>query len=255
MRWSVALLVVTGCVAKDTTPPDLVLLTPETDTDLRGVGLLTVRVGLQEDNGGTGQIDLDGTALGDAQAFERCDQGCTLEWEAIDVAHVPAGIHHLHVHLEDRGGNATDRTHDVLLDDVLTVEAMEVTNTVDDVPPLEIEVYVIDDGTGTLLGCAGSRQGLGPVDVSDVRYDHLGATLIDPRMTPMAAAELGGGPVHFEVWEDDDPPVCPTPVDPMLNDLVGKSAGMTFDAWHAATTITFGNVTELSFAFDRPFAN
>ena len=36
---------------------------------------------------------------------------------------------------------------------------------------------------------------------------------------------------------------------------VGKSAGMTFDAWHAATTITFGNVTELSFAFDRPFAN
>jgi hypothetical protein len=257
MRSPVIALVVlasAGCVA-DTTPPEVLLFTPGDSADLRGVGMLTVKLGLQEDHGtGTAYIDLDGTTIGTQPFGVHCDEGCELEFPGIDTTHVPVGRHTLRAQLVDGSNNATEVFHSVVFDDVVTVHSLEVTNIVDDVPPLEIEVYVFDDATNTLLGCAGSRQGLATVDVSDVHYD-VDATLIDPLMKPMAAQELGGGPIRFEVWEDDDPPVCPVALNPLGNDHVGTSPAMTTAAWHGITSIGFGNVVELGVAFDRPLAN
>src|SRR4051812_22301964 len=211
MSWRVFgfVLLVAGCGAGDTTPPKLVAFTPNDGADLRGVGTMVVRVGVAEANGGTAYLDVDGTALPEQPITADCAEGCQLEWTAIDTTHVPVGPHVVHVRLVDAAGNTSERSNTVMFDDVLTIKSLQVTNTTDDVLPLEIEVYVFDDTTHTLLGCAGSRQGLGPVDYQNVHYT-VDATLIDPLRHPMAALELGGGPIHFEVWEDDDPPVCPT---------------------------------------------
>jgi hypothetical protein len=243
-------LVLAGCLG-DTTPPQLSSVTPDDGADLSGYHAVTVRAGVREDSGhALARLEIDGLGV-EPQTSDDCGDLCTFEW-TWDTSQLPAGDHELHVIIQDRAGNVADETHVVTLDDLVTVTGMEVTNITDDVPPLEIEVYLFDDNHA-LLGCAGSRQGTGPVDVQDTPYS-IEASLIDVRSMPMPARVLEGGLVHFEVWEDDDPPVCPVVPDPLGNDLVGTSPAHTAAEWRDLTTLSFDKVTQLRFQFDRPLA-
>jgi hypothetical protein len=242
------LVCLAGCLG-DTTPPQLSSFTPDDAEDLSGYGKVIVRAGVREDSGhALARLEIDGLGV-EPQTSDDCGDLCTFVWNW-DTSQLSVGEHELHVIVQDEGGNVADEVHDVTLDDVVTVTGMEVAGITDDVAPLEIEVYLFDDKQG-LLGCAGSRQGTGPVDYANMPYT-IDASLIDVRSMPMPARMLDGGLVHFEVWEDDDPPVCPVVPDPLGNDLVGTSPEHTAAEWHDLTTLSFDQVTQLRFQFDRP---
>jgi MYXO-CTERM domain-containing protein len=101
-----------------------------------------------------------------------------------------------------------------------------------------------------MIGCAGSRHGLATVDNAGIEYDTQ-AVLITPDRLAFGTLDAGAAPFRLEVWEDDDTPVCPDPLDPMLNDLVGKSPMLTVDQWRMTPLSTFGDVTKLGVAWGR----
>jgi hypothetical protein len=229
--------------------PEITGASPQ-DEDLRGVGMVDVQLELVERGTVTVELAIDGVSAG-TRSNESCRAGCMLGWPW-DTRDLPAGSHELAFTATDAHGNQAQAKHIVELDDIVRVTAIEVDNIVDDVDPLEIEVYLYDDVTNTLIGCAGSAHGLGGVDVSGVRYV-VDATLVNLQNTDLALHELGTHPVRFEVWEDDDAPVCPAILNPQGNDLVGNGPAKTADEWKAnAEPLVFGNVGELSLAFDRP---
>lgn len=130
-------------------------------------------------------------------------------------------------------------------DYVLTIRALQFTGEVDDTGPNEIEVYLFDDDTDEMLGCAGTKQGMGIVDVNDVRYD-LDVDMIDTDGRSLGDEDIGDRIVRFEVWEDDDDPVCPVSPRPEGNELLGVSAALPADDWiRLAEPISQGQIVEL----------
>jgi hypothetical protein len=228
--------------------PEIVTAQPQ-DEDLKGVGTVNVRLDVLERGPLTVDLEIDGTSVG-TKSEEPCrNSGCSLFWPW-DTRTLPAGPHVLHWTATDSHGHKTEATHTVQLDDIIQVRAITVGNVVDDVAPLEIEVYAFDNMTGGMLGCAGSAHGLGGVDVGNTHYD-VSATLVDSMGT--LGASKAKNAVRFEVWEDDDAPVCPTILNPQGNDLVGASSAKTMDEWKMTTApVSFGNVPELQIAIGRP---
>jgi hypothetical protein len=143
----------------------------------------------------------------------------------------------------------------VRVDDIVRVTSMEMAaGFVDESGTLEMEVYVFDNATNVLLGCVGSANGMGPVNDAGVRYA-LDARMIDLAGRPLKASALDGKLLRFEVWEDDDNPVCPTLFDPNGNDFAGTAPLRTRGQWESKPNAgVFGNVTEMVILMDRPIA-
>jgi hypothetical protein len=233
--------------------PEITNITPQEGEDLLGVGTLQIEVNVIERGEATIALEIDGIPVADKTA-DNCigARGCSLQY-VWDTKLVPAGLHELHFTVVDNQGNTAEDTRMVDLDDLIDVTSLQVTGQVDS-GTLEIEVYVFDDTTNQFLGCAGSAHGTGPVDASDVRYP-ISARLVSPTGDTLRGSDLDGRTIRFEVWEDDDDPVCPTPLDPNGNDLVGTSPAQTVTAWKATTQpTTFGSVTELGFSIGRPLS-
>lgn len=231
--------------------PELVDVSPEDHADLLGVGSVDVRIAVLERGEATATLAVDGVEVGTATSGECRGSGCELvvPW---DSSTVEIGEHELALTVTDAHGHTTSDVRTVQIDDLVEVTGLEVTGIVDDSGTLEIEVYVFDDATNQLLGCAGSAHGLGPVDASDVPYA-VEAQLVDRSGFPLHAAQLGTGALRFEVWEDDDDPVCPTLFNPNANDFIGAAPARELAAWKADPTATgFGGVTELSVLVGRP---
>lgn len=233
--------------------PEIVATAPSIDEELRGVGTVMASLEVIDRGSVTGTLELDGEPVATQASTGRCSPRCLLTW-AWDTRAIPAGSHELVFAAVDEGGKRTEQRTTVTFDDLVRITAMQVSGTLQDDPlPLEMEVYVYDDA-GKLLGCAGSMHGLAPVNDPGLRYE-VSATLVDfanPSVAfgPLAAA---GRPFRFEVWEDDDQPVCPSMLDRTRNDLVGQGALRTDVQWKTAPSKqTFGSVIELSVAFERP---
>lgn len=129
----------------------------------------------------------------------------------------------------------------------ITITQMVIDDDYDDSGTPEIEVYLFDED-GDLLGCAGTRQGLGQVDQAGVVYD-LDARLVDDDHQYDLA--IGGGAVRFEVWEDDDDPVCPAYPDSTRNDRLGVSPAMSMSRWLAVEgPLQFDAVSVFGLRFD-----
>ncbi len=128
----------------------------------------------------------------------------------------------------------------------ITITQLQITDDYDAFGTPEIEVYMF---RGTeLIACAGSRQGLAEVDDAGVRYELNSLLVDDERDTDIA---LGGGAFRFEVWEDDDDPVCPKYPDPALNDVLGVGPALTLSKWLAFEgEHQFGTVAAFSVRFD-----
>lgn len=243
-----ACAVVAAC---DSDPPVLQKFTPETNDPMLGIGYANVHVQYSDESDVTVTLLADGHEV--EQLAPMCSGGnvCTADtiW---DNTALPAGVHMLGIKLEDSHGNTTKSEHALDLQDVLDITSMRVTNIVDQSGALEIEAYAFTDDSGTnLIGCAGSRQRLDIVDYADTTYQ-TEAILIDPAMALLSANEMGAQRYRIEVWEDDDPPVCPTIPDPAGNDLLGASPAYTVDEWRQMEKVTFGKVTELGTAWTRP---
>jgi hypothetical protein len=129
----------------------------------------------------------------------------------------------------------------------ITVTQLVIDDDYDDFGTPEIEVYLFD-ANDDLLGCAGSRQGLREVDQAGVVYD-LNAKLINPDHE--YGIEIGGDALRFEVWEDDDDPVCPVYPERSTNDLLGVSPTMSISKWVAIEGgVQFGSVSAFNLSFD-----
>lgn len=246
MRWWI-LLALAGCIG-DSEPPELLELSPADAADLRGVGTVNVRVVFRDESPVTARFFVGPTFVGTERPS--CgEKACTVEvtWSTFDF---PPGAHDLIAVLEDEAGNVTTRAHQVWLDDVLEVTAMRVINILDESGTLEIEVYAYDEAD-TMIGCAGSRHGLGIVDSPGLDYS-THAVLITPNSEAFATREVGSGRFRLEVWEDDDGPVCPTPLDPLGNDFVGRSGAFTVDEWRGMPTTAFDRVTNIGLQWSRP---
>jgi hypothetical protein len=232
--------------------PEFTVITPQEDEDLLGVGTVHVEVGVLERGTATIKLDIDGIEA-DTKTSDECASavGCTLSY-TWDTAALGAGLHELHVIATDNKGNTVEDTRSVELDDTIDVSSLQVTGQTDS-GTLEIEVYVFDNMTNQFLGCAGTVAGLGPVDASGIRYA-VDAQLIDTTGAPLHAQDLTAHAVRFEVWEDDDNPVCPSVLDPNGNDLVGASPAKSLATWKTTPTTTFGNVTELAIQIGRPLS-
>lgn len=229
--------------------PEITTTIPSANEDLTGVGMLDVTLGVKDRGATTVKLEIDGVLIGTEQR-PSCKTGCSLRWPW-DTRALAAGMHDLKFTVSDAKGHVVEQTHTVKLDDIITITAMQVTGITDESGTLEIELYVFDNVTNQLLGCVGSAGGLGPVDAPDVRYN-LDATLMDVNGGALGSLTLGANAVRFEVWEDDDAPVCPTSLNPSGNDLVGVSPAKTAAQWKATTMSAFANVAELRTVFERP---
>ena len=243
LAWFVA---AAGC---DLAPPNILALEPAAGTEVRGVRVVPIQVAFSDDSDVTVQVRVDDVEI--ATEDVRCGRDrCALEvlWDTTEAA---VGTHQIEVVLADTSENVARETRSLWIDDVLKLQDIEVTGEVDESGTLEIEVYAFDDRTGSLLGCAGSRQGLAPVDASDVDYP-LTALWIDQAGLALDTRQVDGKPIRFEVWEDDDDPVCPAIPSPTGNHLIGASAPYTVDEIRALTgPMSFGRVTALQVAWLR----
>jgi len=244
--WWIALLLA-GCLG-DNDPPELLDLQPADGTDLRGVGDVTSWAIYNDENDVEARLFVDGELV--ATGETRCGKSsCQADfvWSTLDFA---PGPHDLILSLEDEAGNVTTEQRQVFFDDVLTVTSMRVANIVDDSGTLEIEVYAFD-GMNRMIGCAGSRHGLATVDNAGIEYNDLNAVLITLDRLAFGTLDTQGVPFRLEVWEDDDAPVCPEPLDPALKDLVGKSPLPTAEQWRMTPLSSFDDVTKLGVQWGR----
>jgi hypothetical protein len=137
-------------------------------------------------------------------------------------------------------GACTDRYRIMITD-------LEITNDSDSFGTPEIEVYLFDQNND-LIACAGSRQGLLDVDVAGVLYQPDALLIDDDHDKDIA---ISGGALRFEVWEDDDDPVCPTYPNPQGNDLLGASPAMSISKWaRFKDVLSFGEVSAFRVRFD-----
>jgi hypothetical protein len=247
MRRVPCLLLLVGCA--DSTPPEILAFTPSIDADLRGAGMVHIRATVADENTITADVTVDGVSLGESRESSCEETGCEFKWEW-DTTAAPAGAHEIVLVARDASDNGIHEVHPVLIDDLVTITEMRVTEPNDEI--LEIEVYMFVDATDELVGCAGSRQGLASVDEAGVRYP-VEASLIDPDRFHMSPLALGDRPVRFEIWEDDDDPVCPSVPNASLNDLVAVTPARSASEWKAAPSIALPTA-EVELVFDRPLS-
>jgi hypothetical protein len=240
--------------ACDTEPPVIHAFDPDDHADLRGIGRVAVFIEFSEPSDTRVSLYVDGGLVARPQASCE-DEGdrCTVDTEW-NTSGLPVGDHELRIELEDEAGNVAQDKRTVVIDDVLEITSMRLTNVVDDNATLEIEVYAFDDVTNEMLGCAGSRQNLGPVDFSDQIYA-LDAILIRPDAKLLATQDFGDRRIRLEVWEDDDSPVCPVVPNPNANDFVAATAARTVDEWRADTHSNVAGVVELDATWSRRLAS
>lgn len=236
----VAVVAAAGC---DMTPPEVIELTPEAGLEVRGVRVVPIQVVFSDESDVTVHLLVDNFEIGQRKipcADDRC--GAEMLWDTVDSE---VGTHEIELVLADEHGNVTHVTRTLWIDDVLKVTDIQVTGEVDDSGTLELEVYAFDDLSGEMLGCSGSRQGLAPADASDVDYP-ITSLWINAAGYALDTRDLDGHAVRFEVWEDDDDPVCPTPPSMLGNNLVGTSEPLTIDEIRALDApMQFGRVTRL----------
>jgi hypothetical protein len=246
MRWWWTSLLLAGCLG-DHDPPELLGLQPVDGSDLRGIADVASWAIYRDESDVEARLFVDAELV--ATAETHCgDSSCQADvvWSTLDFA---PGLHDMAVSLEDEAGNVTAATRQLRFDDVLTITSMRVSNIVDDSGTLEIEVYAFD-ANNAMIGCAGSRHGLATVDNAGIEYDTQ-AVLITPDRLAFGTLDTGAGPFRLEVWEDDDPPVCPDALDPALNDFVGRSPMLTVDQWRMTPLSSFGDVSKLGVAWGR----
>lgn len=230
--------------------PELADITPVNGEDLVGVGIVDVRVAVRERGQATATLAIDGITQAPKTSDECRRTACMFEWPW-DTRDLPAGEHELEIVVSDGASHTVTDTRTVHIDDLVKVTSLQVTG-ISESPTMEIEVYLFDDTTNELLGCAGSAHGLVSVDAPDVHYN-VDARLVNAAGSPLHAADIATRSLRFEVWEDDDIPVCPEPVSPAGNNLVGKSTGASLETWKARTTpAAFGMVVELGTFIGRP---
>jgi hypothetical protein len=230
--------------------PRMFGISPAPNGDLLGVGVAVVQVSVRERGQATATLAIDGVAQVPQTNDDCRGVGCTFEW-AWDTTGVATGEHLLELAVSDAHGHTVRDARTVHLDDLVKITSLEVTS-ISEAPTMEIEVYLFDDMTNELLGCAGSAHGLLAVDQPDVRYQ-VDARLISVAGTPLHGSDIADRMLRFEVWEDDDGPVCPTPISPTGNNLVGKSTGASYEAWKTRSDpASFGMVVELGTLFGRP---
>jgi hypothetical protein len=222
-------------------------MTPRDGADRTGVQSISVDVTYRDTSHVTTRVFIGAELIGSADRSCR-DGECTghLDW---DTTTWPPGYHDLTVALEDAAGNITHVTNEILVDDVLSINAMEIANVFDG-GSLEIEVYAFDESR-TMLGCAGSRHGLNIVDNSAITYAPT-ATLITTDSRAFGTLAAAGGRFALEVWEDDDEPVCPAPLAEQYNDLVAATPYMRVDEWRTVPTLSYTNVPLLGTTWGRP---
>jgi hypothetical protein len=245
MRWTIVWLFVAACVEHD--PPNIERFAPSEGAELNGAGTVVVGTTVSDDSALRAELQVDGEVYGVIKR-DGCSDGCTFQW-LWDTSTTPAGDHELMLVIEDSHGNESSDAHLVRVDDMITVKSIEVKNIVDESGTLEIEVYLVDDATNQVYGCAGGRHGLSTVDASNVRYT-VDATLVDRTIRPIGALSFERHAAHIEVWEDDDDPICPEPLDPAGNDLVGKQPSPMMFA--PSQMMAFDNVVSLEIAMGRP---
>jgi hypothetical protein len=233
-------VVATGC---DLSPPKVIDLSPEAGFEVRGVRVVPIDIVFSDDSDVTVRLLVDDFEIGKRQipcGSDRC--AAELLWDTKDA---DIGTHEIEVVLSDESGNVTHKTRTLWIDDVLKVTDIEVTGEVDESGTLELEVYAFDDRSGDLIGCSGSRQGLAPADASDVDYP-ITSLWINPAGYALDTRDANGKPIRFEVWEDDDDPVCPTKPELFGNNLIGTSEPLTVDEIRALDgPMQFGRVTRL----------
>ncbi len=230
--------------------PQIATITPPANADLLGVGMANIVVSVEERGRATATLAIDGVTQAPQTSDECRASACTFEW-AWDTTSAESGMHELELAVSDTQGHTVRDTRLVYVDDAVTITSIEVTG-IDEQPTMEIEVYLFDDVTNELLGCAGSAHGLVGVDHPDVRYA-VDARLVSAAGTPLHGSDIESRTLRFEVWEDDDAPVCPTPISPAGNNLVARSAGASYEAWKTRQTpASFGMVVELGTLFGRP---
>lgn len=232
--------------------PELLEVFPTDDLDILGVGGLGIRLHVLDRGSVTAIVNVDGAPL-DTRVNDQCrGDGCKLVFPW-DTSAIAVGTHTVTFSVTDGNGAQVQGTRTVRIDDLVRVTSMElVSGFVDEYGLLDMEVYVFDNVTNALLGCAGMAEGMESVDAGGIRYA-IDARLINPLGVPLRAADVGSKQLRFEVWEDDDPPVCPTLFDPNGNDFAGSAPVRTRNQWQTTPTATnFGSVTELVVLFDRP---
>jgi hypothetical protein len=205
--------------------------------------VVPIQVTFSDDSDVTVHLLVDDFEIGKREipcGADRC--GAEMLWDTKDA---DVGTHEIELVLVDSNDNVTHKTRSLWVDDVLKVTDIQVTGEVDESGTLEIEVYAFDDVSGDLLGCSGSRQGLAVVDASDVDYP-ITSLWINAAGFAMDTRDVTGKPIRFEVWEDDDDPVCPTPPALLGNNLIGTSEPFTVDEVRALDgPMSFGRVTRL----------
>jgi hypothetical protein len=243
MRTFLVLLVLVAATGCDMSPPKVIELAPEAGAEIRGVRVVPIQVVFSDDSDVTVHLLVDGFEIGKRQ-IPCGDDRCSAEmlWDTKDA---DIGTHEIELVLVDTNDNVTHKTRSLWVDDVLKVTDIQVTGEVDESGGLELEVYAFDDVSGTMLGCSGSRQGLAPADASDVDYP-ITSLWINAEGYALDTRDVTGKPIRFEVWEDDDDPVCPTPPALLGNNLIGTSEPYTVDEIRAMNgPMTFGRVTRL----------
>jgi hypothetical protein len=235
--------------------PQILATVPTANHDLLGVGSVNVTATVLERGTATVAVAIDGVAFGEQTSSDCRGAGCQLAFPSWDTSTLAVGTHTVRFTVTDSHGARVIQTHTVRIDDLARVTSMHLAaGFVDESGTLEMEVYVFDNATNAFLGCAGSAHGMGPVNSPDIRYA-IDARLVGPSSIPLRAADLGSKQLRFEVWEDDDNPVCPTLFDPNGNDFAGTAPVRTRAQWEASPTVmSFGSVVEMSVLFDRPIS-
>lgn len=218
--------------------------------DQLGVGMMNVRIAIQDRGDLTGEMLVDGEPV-DAMLFGDCRFGCSFElpWDVSAIS----GEHVIDVTITDQDGRAATATQAVMLGDIPFVDAIEVTGEVDTLGfgDLEIEVHLSDADTGAFIGCTGEDQGLDAVDENDTRYDVLGV-FVDSTGARLSGAALAGRNLIVRVMEDDNF-ACPGALDLISDDEVGVSAPVPAADLPGHAPMTFGGVTALELDLGRPY--
>lgn len=248
MRFVALVLVAAAC---DGSPPELHVFEPANGTELRGVEFAAVHIEYSDQSETDVTLLVDGVEIAHpigTCSDEVCDVDATWDTSALSI-----GDHQLAVELRDIHGHITESVHTIWIDDVLTITSLQVQNIVDESGTLEIEVYAFDDATNEMIGCAGTKQGMGSVDQYGIDYP-LDAIVIRTDSVLFATKDVADRLLRLEVWEDDDDPVCPVFPDPVGNDLVGVSPPRTVEDWRRGGRTAFGNVVALGVAWTRTLA-
>ncbi len=108
---------------------------------------------------------------------------------------------------------------------------------------LEVEVHLVEAGSGRLLGCAGAETGLRQVDSADVFYE-VYAEFIRPDGGLLYLEEVWHRDLEVWVVEDDEAP-CPGPFLPDEDDIIGISRPLPGEDLDGMVNLRFDHVIHL----------